>query len=307
MRVRPQLGPLARAEVGEEHPAVLREALQQHHPRRRAAVGGDRGDHHRVGFVDLGGDRVVVPPLEHRERVGGQVALAQPAVGVLAAQVGVGVTHVSIQPRATRAVPRPDPHVRGCDREAESVGGSRTTKESHEPAAAGGPRGPRGCGRVRDRDRRAGQGRVVAALPRRRHRGARRPRPVREGLGPADRRRVRARPASRRALHDPDPHRRRPRRRPGRRGHARADARHAADLRHLRRAGPARPVARRGHGAVVRRAGRPRARAADRPAAGGRPGSHPRRAVPDPVEGRAGSQARQGDRRLLDPPRPSTA
>ena len=35
-------------------------------------------------------------------------------------------------------------------------------------------------------------------------------------------------------------------------------------------------------------------------AAGGRPGAHARRALPDPLEGRARPQARQGDRRLLE-------
>ncbi len=272
MRVAEQLGALARAEVGEEDPALLGEPLEQHHPRGRSPVGRHRGDHHRVGLVELRGDRVVVPPLEHRERVGRQVALGQPAVGVLTAQVGVRVAHASIQPRVTRVSPARTRACVSADRKAESTR-SRTTKESHEPAAAGGARGPRGRGRVRDRDRRARQGGVGPALPRRRHRGAGGPRPVREGLGPAHRRRVRARPATRRAVHDPDPHRRRPRRRPGRRRDAGADARHAADLRHLRRAGPPRPLAGRGHGPVVRRAGRARARPADRPAARGRPGT----------------------------------
>ena len=55
----------------------------------------------------------------------------------------------------------------------------------------------RGRRRVRDRDRRARQGRLRAALPRRRHRGHRRPGPVRERLGPADRRQLHARPRRR--------------------------------------------------------------------------------------------------------------
>ena len=58
---------------------------------------------------------------------------------------------------------------------------------------------------------------------------------------------------------------------------------HGPDLRHLRRAGPARPLAGRGDGPVVRRPVRPRARQADRPAARGRPGVDPRREVPDPL------------------------
>ena len=48
--------------------------------------------------------------------------------------------------------------------------------------------GPRGRHRLRDRDRRARQGRRRAALPRRRHRGPRRSRLVRRRLGPAGRR-----------------------------------------------------------------------------------------------------------------------
>ena len=53
-------------------------------------------------------------------------------------------------------------------------------------------------------------------------------------------------------------------------------------------------------GAVVRRPGRARPRPADRAAARGRQGQHPRREVPDPLEGRGRPRPRQGDRRLLE-------
>ncbi len=59
---------------------------------------------------------------------------------------------------------------------------------------------PRGRGRLRDRNRRAGQGGRRPPLPRRRHRGPRRARSVREGLGPPGGRPLRARaPAGRAA------------------------------------------------------------------------------------------------------------
>ena len=173
---------------------------------------------------------------------------------------------------------------------------ARRARSEHD---RGSPR-TRRSRRVRDRDRRAGQGGLGAALPRRRHRGDRRAHPVREGLGAADRRHVRPRPAAGRALQPPDPHRRRARRRPGGGRDAGAGVRHAPDLRHLRRAGPRGPQPGRGHGAVVRRAVRARARPAGRPAARGRQGRHARRTVPDPLEGRGGPAARQGDRRLLE-------
>ena len=51
---------------------------------------------------------------------------------------------------------------------------------------------------------------------------------------------------------------------------------------------------------VVRRPVGARPRAGRRPAAGGRPGRDAGREVPDPLEGRGGPQARQGDRRLLE-------
>ncbi|CAA9404367.1 MAG: Citrate synthase (si), partial [uncultured Nocardioides sp.] len=162
----------------------------------------------------------------------------------------------------------------------------------------GAPRA-RGRRRLRDPDRRARQGGLRAALPRRRHRGARRAGALRERLGPARRRQLLPRPPAGRALQHLHPHRRRARRRPGRRRDARADAGHGPDLRHQRRAGPARPVARRGHGAVVRRAVGARPRPSRGPPVGGRPGPDAGRALPHPLAGRGRPAARPRDRRLL--------
>ena len=73
----------------------------------------------------------------------------------------------------------------------------------------------------------------------------------------------------------------------------------AAD-RHLRRGGARQPRAGIGDGAFVRRAVRARDRQAAGLAARGRQGQVDSRAVPDPLARRGGSQARRGDRRVLD-------
>src|SRR5207248_3417640 len=73
-----------------------------------------------------------------------------------------------------------------------------------------GRRGPvraRGSRSFPDRDRRAGQGRRRTPLPGRGHRGPRRQRSVRGGLGTARGRVVRARPPTRGAVSDPAAHR----------------------------------------------------------------------------------------------------
>ena len=67
--------------------------------------------------------------------------------------------------------------------------------------------GPRGCGRLRDGDRRARPRRRRAALPRGRHRGSRRHGAVREGVGPPRRRRARARSPPGRTVRGPRSHR----------------------------------------------------------------------------------------------------
>ena len=74
---------------------------------------------------------------------------------------------------------------------------------------------------------------------------------------------------------------------------------HAAAARHRRRAGPRRPRAHLGDGAVVRRPVRARPRPADGAAERDRRGPHDHRAVHDPLARRARPEARAGDRRLL--------
>ena len=79
------------------------------------------------------------------------------------------------------------------------------------------PVGSRGCRRIRHADRRARSRRRRAALPRRRHRGAGRRRPLRAGLGAAGRRSLRARSRPGRVAAARHPQRRCARRRAGRR------------------------------------------------------------------------------------------
>ncbi len=171
-----------------------------------------------------------------------------------------------------------------------------TSRRRHErgPARTGGRR------RLRDRDRRAGQGRLRAALPRRGHRADRRQGAVRERLEPAPRRPLGPGPAAGPGLQHPGPHRRHPRRRPGRDRDAGSRVRLPAGLRHHRRPGPRGPLPGRRDGAVVRRAGRARPPPAGRAPERGRQGQHARGAVHDPLEGRGRPDARQGDRRLLE-------
>ena len=139
-----------------------------------------------------------------------------------------------------------------------------------------------------------------AALPRRRHRGARRRRAVRAGLGPARRRHVRARAAARRAAPAARALRRPARRRAGRAGAARAGVGLPAAHRHRRRA-------RRATTSRARRSWRCRSSPSPRAASAarrcperGRQGHLDPRALPHPLARRGRSRPRQGDRRLLD-------
>ena len=166
--------------------------------------------------------------------------------------------------------------------------------------ACGGPVGSRRRSCLRHRDRRARQGGRGPSLPRRRHRGPRWPGAVREGLGAAGGRLVRARAAAGCPAPARRPHGRPAGGPPGRARDARPGVGAPGRDRHRRRAGPRRPGARLGDGAVVRGAVGPR----DRPPAGApdrdRPGHLDPGAVPRPLAGRGGPRPREGDRRLLD-------
>ena len=194
---------------------------------------------------------------------------------------------------------------------AASSGVARRTTDGKYPAAHGADRGSfgaRGRNRVRHVDRRARQGGRRASLPRGGHRGARRQRAVREGLGAA-----RGRPATSRACRPPSRIRS-----SVRTGDPRVDLQSALAMlapewglspadRHHRRAGARGPRARVGDGALVRGAvGARRGPPAD-PAGGGGQGHLDPRALPDPLARRGRPAARQGDRRLLDLAPPSTA
>ena len=135
--------------------------------------------------------------------------------------------------------------------------------------------GLEGHRRLRNRDRGTGQGRLGAAVSRRRHRRDRRSGPVREGLGPVDRRQLRARIASGRAVPDPGSHRRHQGRRTGSSCDARARVGHEAVVRLDRRGGPRRPESGRRHGLVVRRPGSARPQPTDGSSGTRRPRQRP--------------------------------
>ena len=184
------------------------------------------------------------------------------------------------------------------------------TGDGHMTTGTGSPRlqaRPRRRHRLRDRDRRAGQGRQRAALPRRRHRGPRRPRLVRQRVGPAGRQRVQPGAAAGRAVPDPGALRRRPGRRAVARSRCSPRPGGSSRCSTSTTTGARRPRPRLGHGDVVRRAVRARDRPPDGAAGRDRQGAHDRRAVHDPLARRAGPAARQGGRRLLRRPPPSTA
>ena len=158
---------------------------------------------------------------------------------------------------------------------------------------------PGGRRRLRDRDRRARQGRFSAALPRRRHRGPGRPRLLRQRLGPAGRRAASPRPAAGGAVPGAGALRRHPGRRAERARDARAGVGARAAARHRRQPGARRPRPLLGDRDVVRRAVGPRPRPADGAAEAHRRVRDRRRAVHGPLARRAGPGTRQGGRRLL--------
>src|SRR5262249_415147 len=70
--VRLELATLARGVVREEDEPTFVEALQQHHPHRRRAVGTRRPERHRLRHLEYRGCRCEPGP-ELVERVGGEV------------------------------------------------------------------------------------------------------------------------------------------------------------------------------------------------------------------------------------------
>ena len=159
---------------------------------------------------------------------------------------------------------------------------------------------PRRRHRLRDRDRRAGQGRQRPALPRRRHRGPRRPGLLRQRLGPAGRQRVQPRPAAGRAVPDPGALRRRARRRPvgPRDARPRLGPRAAARHRRRRRRATTSPAPR----SWRCRSSRSRARGIGQPMVPQREIDKADTVVErihDPLARRARPPARPGRRRLL--------
>ena len=256
---------------------------------RRPAT--DRGEDHRVGLGHAGGRRRRANQRAKARpgRVRGRPGRRRPArtrgawpPGPAPAQASAEAARVS--PCHAAGPPRGDSGgVLGseCSRivSNESDGGATvpwTTPDRRPADTCAAQRGapihderqrprlqarPRGRHRLRDRDRRAGQGGRLAALPRRRHRGPRRQGVVRQRVGPARRQRGQPRPAAGRAVPAARALRRRPRRRAERARDARAGLGLPAAARHRRGRGPRQPGPRLGDGAVVRGAVRPRHRA----------------------------------------------
>src|SRR6266536_3591106 len=83
-----KIAPFATQVIGEEDEATLVEALEQHDPRRRSAVGAGRCQRHRIGLRHLRFHRFVEPVLELPERIGRDIALVERFAHVIGAQVG---------------------------------------------------------------------------------------------------------------------------------------------------------------------------------------------------------------------------
>ena len=172
-----------------------------------------------------------------------------------------------------------------------------SVKRGNDVRLQAGPRGRRG---LRDRDRRAGQGRRLTPLPRRGHRGTRRPRVLRSRLGAARRQRVRPRPPVRRGGRAAGTHRRRPSRRAERRRGARRAVGPAPAATTSRRSRPARTSAGPAR-SCCRSSPSPRGARTCRPF---RSASWTRRAAPAEAflvrwRGEPDPAAREGARRLL--------
>ena len=128
--------PLREPRLVKKTQPLRTEALEQHHPRRRLPVGVDT-DATTIAFgsCTAGRHRVVVPPLEHRDRVRRQVGLGRARRGRTRG-AGRRTVITSIQPRplesiGSRRTGQPG-RVPAYTGQAESTGGSTRTKESHE-------------------------------------------------------------------------------------------------------------------------------------------------------------------------------
>ena len=92
-RVGQQLLALGALVVGEEHEALLIEALEQQGTQMRLAVAVHRGQHHGVGFGGFHLHRLTEPQPEQAVRVIRCLAFDQSVAGVVAAHIGDAVFH----------------------------------------------------------------------------------------------------------------------------------------------------------------------------------------------------------------------
>ena len=115
-----QLSALARGVVGEEHQPVRPGTLEQHGARARhrpCAGAADRAQHHGVRLGQPSRHSLVQPPVELLVRVGREVVLGQPSVGVGPSEIGQldGVHPTVVAPARparggqVRLSPRPAP------------------------------------------------------------------------------------------------------------------------------------------------------------------------------------------------------
>ncbi len=85
-----QILALAAVVIGVPDDAVLIEAFDQHHPGRGSEAGVDRGQSHRVGFGQLGGDGLLQPLAKLRQRVGMGGTFVEFGALIAFAQIGDG-------------------------------------------------------------------------------------------------------------------------------------------------------------------------------------------------------------------------
>ncbi len=77
LRMHGEIVPLAAFVIGEKDEPALVDALDEHDPRRRPAVGADGRERHRVRLGQLGGERLLEPAIELGERVGGGIGFVE--------------------------------------------------------------------------------------------------------------------------------------------------------------------------------------------------------------------------------------
>jgi hypothetical protein len=100
-----QISGFAAAVIGKKEKSPLGDTLEQDDANGRLARGVDRGEGHRVGVLDTGGDSLTQPAVELRDRIRIEIGAAQVPLGVLLAQgcnIQGGRVHVIKMYRSSR-------------------------------------------------------------------------------------------------------------------------------------------------------------------------------------------------------------